>query len=81
MQHIGYNNKDADPHFEINYMDVSTCENNIHLGNVLSITYQYEMVFDGINKCNRSITRLISEFGSLETVTKNKSFHQYCCAL
>ena len=33
-----YIKKDADPHFEINSTDVSTCEKTIHLGNVLSIT-------------------------------------------
>ena len=37
-----YNKKDADPHFEINGTDVSTCEKTIHLGNVLSTTNQYE---------------------------------------
>ena len=31
-----YNKKDADPHFEINCTDVSTCEKTMHLGNVLS---------------------------------------------
>ena len=45
-----YNKKDADPHFEINSTDVSTCEKAIHLGNVLSRTDKYEMVFDGIKK-------------------------------
>ena len=39
------------------------------------------MVFDGIKKFNHSVNRFISEFGSLQTVVKNKLFHQYCCAL
>ena len=43
-----YNKKNADPHFEINDTDVSTCEKTIHLGNVLSKTDNYDMVFDGI---------------------------------
>ena len=47
-----YSSKDADPRFEINGTDVSTCEKTIHLGNILSITNKYEMVFDGIKKCN-----------------------------
>ena len=70
-----YNKKDADPHFEINGTDVSTCEKTIHLGNVL----KYEMVFDGIKKFNCSVNRFMSEFGSLQTAVKNKLFHQYCC--
>ena len=76
-----YNKKDADPHYEINGSDVSTCEKTTHLRNVLSITNQYEKVFDGIKKCNCSVNRLMSEFDSLQTVVKNKLFHQYCCAL
>ena len=47
-----YNKKDTDPHFEINGTDVSTCEKTIHLGNVLSTTDKYEIVFDGIKKIN-----------------------------
>ena len=31
-----YNKKDADPHCEINGIDISTCEKTIHLGNVLT---------------------------------------------
>ena len=45
-----YNKNVADQHFEINGTDVSTCEKTIHLGNILSTTDKYEMVFDGINK-------------------------------
>ena len=74
-----YNKKDADPHFEINGTDVSTCEKTIHLGNVLSTTVKYEMVFDGIKKFNCSVNIFMSEFSSLQTVVKkNKLFHQYC---
>ena len=40
----------ADPHFEINGTDVSTCEKTVHLGNVQYTTNKYEMVFDGIKK-------------------------------
>ena len=69
-----YNNKNADPHF-------STCEKTVRLGNVLSTTEKYEMVFDGIKTFNCSVNRFMSEFGSLQTVVKNKLFHQYCCAL
>ena len=76
-----YNKKDADIHFEINGTDVSTCKKTIHLGNVLSTTNKYEMVFDGIKKCNCSVNRFMSEFDSLQTVVKNKLLHQYCCAL
>ena len=76
-----YNKKDVDPHFEINGTDVSTCEKSMHLGNILSTTDKYEMVFDGIKKFNCSVNRFMSEFGSLQTVVKNKWFHQYCCAL
>ena len=47
-----YIKKDADPHCEINGTDVSTCEKTIHLGNVLSTTDKYEMVFDGIKTFN-----------------------------
>ena len=36
---------------------------------------------DGIKKFNCSVNRFMSEFGSLQTVVKNKLFHQYCCAL
>ena len=56
-----YNKKDADPLFEINGTDVTTCEKTIHLGNVLSTTDKYDMVFDVIKKCNRSVNRLMSE--------------------
>ena len=51
-----YNKKDADPHFEINGTDVSTCEKTIglHLRNVLSTSDKYEIVFDGIKKVNCS---------------------------
>ena len=45
-----YNKKDADLHVEINGTDFSTREKTIHLGNVVSITDKYEMVFDGIKK-------------------------------
>ena len=76
-----YNKKDADPHCEINGTDVSTCEKTIHLGNVLSTTVKNEMVFDGIKTFNCNVNRFMSEFGSLQTVVKNKLFHQYCCAL
>ena len=76
-----YNKKDADPHCEINGTDVSTCEKTIHLGNVLCPTDKYEMVFDGIKKLNCHVNRFMSEYGSLQTVVKNKLFHQYCCAL
>ena len=78
-----YDKKDADPHFEINDTDVSssTCEKTIHLGNVLSTTNKYEMVFDGIKTFNCSVNRFLSEFGSLQTVIKNKLFQQYCCSL
>ena len=69
-----YNKKDADPHFEINGTDVSTCEKTIHLGNVLSTTNKYEMVFDGIKKCNCSINRCMSELGSRPTVVKTNCF-------
>ena len=62
--------KDADPHFEINGTDVSTCEKSMHLGNVLSTTDKYEMVFDSIKKFNCSVNRFISEFGSLQPVVK-----------
>ena len=55
--------------FKIKGMEVSTCEKTIHLGNVLSTTNQYEMVFDGIKKCNCSVNRFM------------KLSHQYCCAL
>ena len=62
-----YNKKDADPHFEINGTEVSTCEKTIHLGNVLSTTDKYETVFYGIVNFKLS--------------SKNKLFHQYLCAL
>ena len=75
-----YNKKDADPHCEINGTDVSTCEKTIHLGNVLSTTNKYEMVFDDIKTFNCNVNRFMSEFGSIQTVVKNKLFHQYCCA-
>ena len=78
---LEYNKKDANPHFEINCTDVSTCEKTIHLRNVLSTTNKYEMVLDGIKKCYCSVNRFMPEFGSLQTVIKNKLFHQYCCAL
>ena len=78
---VVYNQKDADPHFEINGSDDSTCQKTIHLGNVLSTTYKYEMVYDGIKTFNCSVNRFMSEFGSHQTVFKNKLFHQYCCAL
>ena len=76
-----YNKKDANPHFEINGTDVSTCEKTIHLGNVLSTTDKYEMVFDGIKKFNCNVNRFMPEFGLLQTFVKNKLFYQYCCAL
>ena len=76
-----YNKKDTDPHFEINGTYISTCEKTIHLGNVLSITNKYEMVFDGIKKFNCSVNIFMSEFGSLQTVVRNKLFHQHYCAL
>ena len=76
-----YNKKDADPHVEINGTDVSTGEKTMHLGNVLSTTNRYEMVFDGIKKFNFSVNRFMSAFGSLQAVVKNKFFHQYCCAV
>ena len=44
-----YNKNYADPHFEMNGMDVSTCEKTIHLRNVLRTTNMFGMVFDGIN--------------------------------
>ena len=69
-----YNKKDGVPHFVINGTDVSTCEKTIHLGNVLSTTNMYEMVFDGIKKCNCSANRLMFEFGSLQTVVKTNCF-------
>ena len=68
------NKKDADMHFEINETDVSTCGKIIHLENVLGTTNQYEMVFDGIKKFNRSVNRLMSEFGLLQSVAKTNSF-------
>ena len=55
-----YNKNDADPHFEINGTDVSTCEKTIHLGNILSTTDKYEMVFDGIKKFDCSVIRFMS---------------------
>ena len=76
-----YNKKDADPHFYINGTYISSCEKTIYLGNVLSTTDKYEMVFDGIKKFNCSVNRFMSEFGSLQTIVKNKLFHQYCCVL
>ena len=69
-----YNKKDADPHCEINGTDVSTCEKTIHLGNVLSTTDKYEMVFDGIKTFNCNVNRFMSEFGSLQTVVKTNCF-------
>ena len=38
-------------------------------------------MFDVIKKCNCSVNRFMSEFGSLQTAIKIKLFHQYCCAL
>ena len=55
-----YNKKDADPHCEINGTDVSACEKTIHLGNVLSTTDKYEMVFDGIKTFNCCVNRFTS---------------------
>ena len=55
-----YNKKDGDPHCEINGTDVSTCEKTIHLGNVLSTTNKYEMVFDGIKTFNSNINLCLS---------------------
>ena len=63
------------------YTDVSTCEKTIHLGNVLSTTNKYEIVFGRIKKFNCSTNIFLSEFGSLQTVVKNKLFHHNCCAL
>ena len=51
------------------------------MGNVLGIADKYKMVFDGIKKINCSVNRFMSEFRSLQTVVKNKLFHQYCRAL
>ena len=76
-----YNKKDADPHCEINGTDVSTCEKTIHLGNVLSTTDKYDIVFDGIKTFNCNVNRFMYQFGSLQTVVKNKLCHQYCCSL
>ena len=76
-----YNKKDTDRHFEINGTDISTCENIIHLGNLPSATNQYEIVFDGIKKFNCSVNIFMFEFGSLQTVIKNKLLYQYCYAL
>ena len=76
-----YNKKYADPYFEVNGTDVSTCDKPIHLGNVLRTTNKNKMVFDGIKIFNCSVNRLMSEFGSLQTDVKNKLFLQYCCAL
>ena len=75
------NKKDDDPHFETNGKDVSTCEKTIHLGNILCTTDKHEMVFDGIKQFNCSVNIFMSEFGSHQTVVKNKWCHQYCCAL
>ena len=47
--------------------------------NVLSTSDKYEMVFAGITKFNCSVNRFMSEFGSLQTVVKNKLFNQHCC--
>ena len=68
-------------HFDKNGTDISTCGKTIHLPNVLGTTNQYEMKFDGIKKFNRSVNRLMSEFGLIQTVAKTNCFHQYCCAL
>ena len=76
-----YNKKDADPHCEINGTDVSICEKTIYLGNVLSTTDKYEIVFDGIKKFNCNVNIFMSLFGSLQTVVKHKLFCQYCYAL
>ena len=60
----------------VNGTDVSTCEKTIHLEKVLTTTNKCEMVFDGIKKFYCSVNRFMSEFGSLQTVIKNKLFHQ-----
>ena len=60
-----YSKKDADPHFEINSTDVSTCKKTMHLGNVLITTDKYEMVFDCTKKLNCGLNRFMSEFVSL----------------
>ena len=64
-----------------NYTGVSTCEKTIHLGNVLSTTDKYEIMFDSIKNLHCSVNGFMSEFGSPQTVVKKELFYQYCCAL
>ena len=54
-----YKKKNADLHFEINGMDV------LHVRKLYiweSTTNKYEMVFNGIKKCNCSGNKFMSEF-------------------
>ena len=76
-----YNKRDADPHFKVNGVEVPLHNKATCLGTVLNIANATDVVLDSIQKFNSCVNRFMSEFGCLQTIVKNKLYHQYCCAL
>ena len=70
------------PTLKVNNEVVSRCESALHLGHLLHTKHtNNELIDKAIKDFNRSYHGFMSKFGSCNTTTKNKLFHQYCSAM
>ena len=70
------------PTLKVNNEVVARCESALHLGHLIHTkNTNKELIDQAIKDFNRSYYSFISKFGTCNTTTKNKLFHQYCSSM
>ena len=78
-KYLIFGNFRYDVTIKVNNETVPRCESAIHLGHLLhTIDTNNAMTEDAIKGFHRSSHGFLARFGSCNTTTKNKLFHQYC---
>jgi hypothetical protein len=58
---------------------VPVCDAAKHVGHTVCVSNQFKLVNGGTDNFNSNVNMFMSQFGSLQSIVKNKLFSQYCC--
>ena len=81
-KYLVFGDYEYNPTLIVNNEIVSKCESALHLGHLLHTkNTKNELIDHAIKDFKRSYHGFKSKFGSCNTTTKNKLFHQYCSSM
>ena len=72
---------ESDPKLELNGENIPNVKSAVHLGNILHVTNNQEVIDDGIKKFNSQVNMFLSRFKSCSPSVRSKLFQQYCMSL